>query len=67
MMAETNTSPAQITPGIHTVGQLAFPMLAALTEANETARAKRFRKLCSVHQKQRDLEAAELQQKEVAP
>ena len=67
MMAETNTSPAQITPGIHTAGQPAIPMLAALTEANETARAKRFRKLCSVHQKQRDMEAAELQQKEVAP
>lgn len=50
-----------------TTGEPACPMLAALTEANETARAKRFRKLCSVHQKQRDLEAAELQQKEVAP
>jgi len=66
-MTKTNTSPAQIPPGIHTAGQLAFPMLAALTEANEAARAKRFRKLCSVHQRQRDLEAAELQQKEVAP
>ncbi len=62
MMAETNTSPAQITPGIHTAGQLAIPMLAALTEANEAARAKRFRKLCAIHQRQREVEAEQLQQ-----
>jgi hypothetical protein len=60
-MTKTNTSPAQYPPGIHTAGGLAFPMLAALTEANETARAKRFRKLCSVHQKQREIEAGQLQ------
>ena len=66
-MTKTHASPAQIQPGIQTTGELAFPMLAALTEANEAARAKRFRKLCSVHQKQRDMEATELQQKEVAP
>jgi hypothetical protein len=49
-----------------TTGELACPMLAALTEANDTAQAKRFRKLCAVHQRQRETEALELQQKEAA-
>jgi hypothetical protein len=29
--------------------------------ANETARAKRFRNLCAVHQRQREIEAGQLQ------
>jgi hypothetical protein len=29
--------------------------------ANETARAKRFRNLCAVHQRQREVEAGQLQ------
>ncbi len=28
---------------------------------NETAQAKRFRKLCAIHQKQREIEAGQLQ------
>ncbi|MES2468613.1 MAG: hypothetical protein V4675_15015 [Verrucomicrobiota bacterium] len=62
MHTKTNKAPALNPPGIHTAGELAFPMLATLTQANEAARAKRFRKLCAVHQRQREMEAGQPQQ-----